>query len=572
MSPPIKPYQVDSTRADQYQQLIQETSSFILKQMKKHKATGVSVVLVDEGEVVWAQGFGYADVSTQRAADAHTVYKAGSITKVFTGTAIMQLVEQGKLDLDAPIQTYIPELHIRYHQPTDKPITLRHIMSHSSGLPVDALSGMFNRHPESFYTAIDYLNNMHAAYAPGTIATYSNLGTDLLGVVIERASGLSYADYMHENIFKPLSMQHSTVESADVDQALLSKSYLRHKENEEYDLRSLPAGNLHSNVLDMARFMSVALKHGAPLISRSGFEEMIKEQTRTNQFETDAKIGLNWVLVRPGLDYLGKVIWHNGGTINFMSSMVILPEQGLGVVVLCNSARSIGLVEEAANKILKLAAQTKNGVTPPPSSKGAESERIDVPQQVLQQSVGLYGTQMGPLKVTQKNDELFARLAGTTMQLYYHEDDWFSIHYRMFGFIPIPIPPLKNVRVRFEPFDSVTIVKARQAGITGVVGKSYQPLALPDSWRKALGKYKVGYIKDDYPWIDKFEIKEVDGVLVAKVSIANLGGGIFPLSPISEDMAIIEGMGRGAQETLYLEFSNGQPEIRYSGYRIVKQL
>lgn len=568
MNIPTQPYAVTSPLAPGYDALCQKMSTWIKRGMKRHRVTGMSVALVDGGEVVWAQGFGYADTDSKRLADAQTLYKVGSITKVFTGCAIMQLKEQGKVDLDVPIQRYIPELKVRYHTPTEKPITLRAIMSHTSGLPVDCVRGMFTRHPEHFSRAIDFINDMHAAYAPGTLATYSNLGTDLMGVIIERVSGERYADYLQRHILSPAGMHHSTVDDQRVDRNTLSLSYRRHKYREEYPLRSLPAGNLHSSVLDMARFIDVALQRGRPILSPASFSEMTVNQTTHSRYDSGIAFGLNWVVQRPGLDYLGPVYWHSGGTIHFMSTMVVLPRQGLGVVVLSNSAGSLEFVEETASEILKAAAHTKHGIErPAPSSR---PKLAPLPAEIARATAGTYATLLGPVRVEQKDGGLRAHMSGKTLQLRYHSDDWFSLRYKLLGLIPIPSKELAAVRIRIAEVDGNKILLAEENGVTYIGGQAHRPEPLCEVWHSRVGTYRIDYPEGDYHWIDKARLKEQDGFLILSTSFGRLGTAIITLRPLNDDMAIIEGLGRGMQETIYVSGEGKSTELTYNGLRLIR--
>ncbi len=125
-----------------YERVKEATSELIRKEMKKNNVIGLSIALVDDQRVAWAQGFGYADENRGIPAAPETIYKIGSITKLFTASAVMRLAEQGKLDIDRPLQTYLPEFSMRSRFPDQKPITLRDLMTHHSGLPANFLKGM----------------------------------------------------------------------------------------------------------------------------------------------------------------------------------------------------------------------------------------------------------------------------------------------------------------------------------------------------------------------------------------------------------------------------------------------
>lgn len=134
-----------STQLTKYCELKEKLSSIISAEMKRHKITGVSIAVNDDGKTVWSEGFGYSDKEERIAATPHTVYRIGSITKVFTATAIMQLVEHGLLDLDKPVSDYLPEFTINTRFTQSKSITIRDLMTHHSGLPSDNLNGFYTR-------------------------------------------------------------------------------------------------------------------------------------------------------------------------------------------------------------------------------------------------------------------------------------------------------------------------------------------------------------------------------------------------------------------------------------------
>lgn len=145
-SPPPKP---ETKQPGNYEYTKDYIRWFTQQQMKKHNVTGLSLALIDDQRVVWAEGFGYADRANNIPATPETLYRAGSITKLFTATAIMQLVERGLIDLDQPVKTYLPEFSFKTRFPDTPPITIRHILTHHSGLPRDILRGMRKNRVES---------------------------------------------------------------------------------------------------------------------------------------------------------------------------------------------------------------------------------------------------------------------------------------------------------------------------------------------------------------------------------------------------------------------------------------
>jgi len=544
-------------------------SKKIHKAMKKHKVVGLSLALVDDGEIVWATGFGYADRENKKHANENTLYKIGSITKVFTGMAIMQLVEKGLLDLNAPVQTYIPELNIRYHKPTNNPITLRHLLSHTSGLPVDKMAGMFNnKDTEHFSVAIDFLNQVHAPYEPGTIATYSNLGMDLAGIIIERATGMRYEDYMQANILMPLNMSHSVLNDNLAEPRLISKGYRKNKLHGEYPLRSVPAGNIHSSALEMANFIKSVLNHGSPIISAASFNEMTRVQTNGTVFDSGAVFGLNWFLQNPRLAYLGPVLNHNGGTINFVSNLTIVPKQKLGLIMLCNTAMQIPFLEETSTLILQKAAQLKTGLTPPPTTHWPEN--ITPPEATINTSLGDYVTPLGIAKIGRDNKGVFALVHKKKIRLHYHQDGWFSLRYKLLGLIPIPLPGLNKVRVQIKQIANEKILYVEENETSYIIGKTFQPKPISSIWKSRLGEYQVDYIEGDYHWFEKIVLTEKDNMLSLNIKNRQFGGAPLFINPLNDEMAIIEGIGRAMQETIYAKGKGKTSALFYSGYRLYK--
>lgn len=157
--------------------------------MSKQDVEGLSIAIVDDQQIIWSQGFGYADKAKQINATPETVYRVGSISKLFTDTLVMQLAEQGKLDIDQPLKTYLPDFAIKTRFPDAEPITPRNIMTHHSGLPGDMGNGMWTKNPQPFRHLTSLLKDKYVAYPPNNIWSYSNLGITLLGTMLEKLTG-----------------------------------------------------------------------------------------------------------------------------------------------------------------------------------------------------------------------------------------------------------------------------------------------------------------------------------------------------------------------------------------------
>ncbi len=314
-------------------------SGYMNYALQRGDVAGGVFVVVKNGEVLFEQGYGFADVAAQKPVDAKsTLFRPGSISKLFTWTAVMQLVEQGKLNLDTDINEY---LDFKVPARGGKPITLRNIMTHTSGFE-EALQGLISSQ------TTDILSLEAAAkhwvpdqiFAPGSTPAYSNYATGLAGYIVARKSGMSFDDYVEKNIFAPLGMNHSSFRQP-LQPALLADVSNGYKQASEppqpYEFINLaPAGSLASNGDDMSRFMIAHLQDG----EYQGHRILQAETAKTMHSTALPMIApLNRMLL--GFyesNYNGhRIISHGGDTQWFHSDLHLLIDEGVGYFVSLNS-------------------------------------------------------------------------------------------------------------------------------------------------------------------------------------------------------------------------------------------
>ncbi|HEX4860445.1 MAG TPA: serine hydrolase domain-containing protein, partial [Rhizomicrobium sp.] len=219
---------------------------------------GATIAVVKDGHLLFAQGYGYADIKTMRPVVAdETLFRPGSVSKLFTWTSVMQLVEQGKLDLDRDVNDY---LDFKVPEKFGKPITLRNIMTHTSGFE-ETLSELFLAKPEQQYPLREYLirHMPQRIFPPGKVVAYSNYATTMAGYIVQRVSGEPFDAYVEHHIFAPLGMTHSTFSQPLPAKFAgdMAKGYkVASAPAGPYELVGLaPAGSLAASGGDMARFM-----------------------------------------------------------------------------------------------------------------------------------------------------------------------------------------------------------------------------------------------------------------------------------------------------------------------------
>jgi len=299
---------------------------------------GAVVVLVKDGKPLLQKGYGYADWDKSLAVDpARTLFRPGSISKLFTWTAVMQLVEQGKLDLDADVNRY---LDFQVPARNGKAMTLRHIMTHTTGLEETArdLITYSDTTPDNGRVLKGYIPPY--LYDPGTTQGYSNWATGLAGYIVARTSGQSFDEYIEQHIFTPLGMKDSTFRQP-LPAALrgqMSQGYTSLEEAPKgFEIVSMaPAGSLSSTGADMARFMLAYLGQGELDGARILKPETVKlMHTRITRGLPDLNgIGLGFYQQ----DINGhRAFGHGGDTILFHSDLILLVDDGIGLYVSVNS-------------------------------------------------------------------------------------------------------------------------------------------------------------------------------------------------------------------------------------------
>lgn len=354
----------------------EETSGFIdgliEARMGVYHAAGVTVAIVRDGRLVYAKGFGTADADTGRPVDPYTTsFRVGSITKLFTHTAAMQLVEQGRLDLDADVNSYLDGAPIK--EAFGEPITANDIMAHRPGFESPGLGFDFFAHPERAPTLKVFVTNYQAkrVRAPGKATAYSNFGLSTLGLVVEEISGLPYDRYVAENILAPLGMTHTSLrEPVDnpanapyghMDEALAAEASKGHAWGaggyktlpvDHIYPSAAPAGSMYASAGDMACFMLAYLNDGA----YNGVQ-ILKPETvalaRTRAF-TDRPQTSDFAHGWFNYSANGHEVYqHTGAMMAFTANLVLIPGLDTGVFMAANSTSGWPVTADTPMMILR---------------------------------------------------------------------------------------------------------------------------------------------------------------------------------------------------------------------------
>jgi len=379
---------------------------FLPYALERGDIPGAVVVIVKDGQVLLQRGFGYADVKERKPVDPETtLFRPGSVSKLFTWTAVMQLVEQGKLDLDADVNQYL-DFQI---PPLDgAPVTLRQILTHTSGLEETARALIISD-PAQLPTLAESLKYWIPTriFAPGTTPAYSNYATALAGYIVERVSGLSFDDYIDQNLLQPLGMQHSSFRQPlpEALQPLMSKGYKSGSdEPQPYELVGpAPAGSLAATGADMGRFMIAHLADGA-----FGTARILREETARQMHGTPSQLlpPLNSMMLGfYQTDINGhRAIAHGGDTQWFHSDLNLFLDEGIGIFISMNSSGKEGASGVIRNELFERFADR---YLPGPI---AEGEVDEVTAKAHAQEVA------GRYQVSRRSDTGFVAVAGLAGQ------------------------------------------------------------------------------------------------------------------------------------------------------------
>jgi CubicO group peptidase (beta-lactamase class C family)/D-alanyl-D-alanine dipeptidase len=345
--------------ADGYGAVVAALEPFIQRQLTDKDIPALSIALVDDQRIVWARGFGVANPKDSVPATAATIYRVGSVSKLFTDIGVMRLVERGLLDLDAPITRYLPDFapHNPFKGPP--PVTLRELMAHRAGLPLEAPVGSYvDSTGPTLAATVASLNEAAIVYRPGSHTKYSNAGAATAGYIIERTQGIPFAQWMEQQVLGPLGLRHSSFMPTPDMTSELAAGTMWTYEGRRFPAPTFPIGEspaigLYSSVTDLSRFLSALFTWGrgphGPAIAPSSLAEMWRPQYDTTV--DGVRYGLGFAI--SSLDGHRR-IGHSGAVYGFATDLAALPEDRLGVVVICTLDGTGPVATRIADTALRL--------------------------------------------------------------------------------------------------------------------------------------------------------------------------------------------------------------------------
>ncbi|MEM7000167.1 MAG: serine hydrolase domain-containing protein [Pseudomonadota bacterium] len=325
--------------------------------MRNHNIAGVVVVIMADDQLLVSKGYGFADVANEVPVDpAKTLFRIGSVSKLFTYIGLMQLYEQGKLDLDADIQQYLPNLDIP--ATFAEPIRVQDLFTHTAGFD-ERLVGLFSRDPADAIALQDILARELPARLrpPGEVSAYSNHSLGVAGLIIENLSGLSWADYVRQHILNPLEMTYATAHQP-VPEHLLNRNALGYRFRdgtyvpEVFEIVPLaPAGSMAASGEAMAKFMQAHLHGGA-----RGDARILAPDTLQTMFEPLYSVHASINSMAHGYIHNQingrRFISHTGGMATFFTYWGVMPDDDVGIFVSTNTVGGTELISDLRRSLV----------------------------------------------------------------------------------------------------------------------------------------------------------------------------------------------------------------------------
>ena len=559
--------------------LIEKYRVILSDEMEKNNIVGLSIAVVDNDSIIWSEGFGLYDTIKNIKVSEETPFLIGSITKLFTGVAVMQLQEKGLLNIDSSYVKYVPEFKMKTNYGTINDITIRSMMTHHAGIPgIDV--NQFSKEPEYFTKLIDYVNNDYATNPVNTIFRYSNSGISLLGNLIENVSKDSYFEFINKSILNPIEMKNSGFFTSKNQPASCLFGYNENKKQfNELPLFDIPAGGLYASAADMGKFIRAFIlsgKTGDPkFLTQASQNEMTNVQNRNVFYDLGNTTGLIG-----GIHYtdIGKLFSHSSSTLFHKGSIEIASDAGLGIVMLSNSSN--------ANRIYYYMEIILNELGRIKGIKPDKPEFVSLRNPLHLEHIFVYKNDDNIDILTVSVNDL-AKYIGTyaASDLVYEvrmDKGHLLLDFGIYGkkyllpvknneFVPADTTLKLNTKERyyFQNFDNNTyLIQVYENGFQEIWGTKIINEPINKLWINRLGDYKIVNETENE--------KEIKLKFDSNLMILSYSGDIYnnyrPLKIINDNLAIVFGFGRISGSALqFIKDESGKEYLLFKGFKGMKK-
>jgi len=545
----------------------------IQQSMTESGIKGLMIVLVNKEKTVWSEGFGVSDIGTNKQVDADTMFEIGSVSKTFSGLMVMQLYEQGKLDIDKPLVTYIPEFKLLPPMGdfprVERPITVRDVLTHHSGIPGDLMNGAFGTSYDKSYldTLLAWLTNDSATYPPGYRWAYSNTAVALLERVIENASGKPFAEYS-QGFLDSLGMAPASYFRENPDLLnRLSKAYVGDVDIGMLQLNVPSSGSIAASANQMGHYLRMLLNEGTldgkVIVRPETFRMMVQVQNADNALDLTRKMGLSFVLDDAELEWAGPLLWHNGETTAFTSHLEALRNHDVAVFVSVNTKDENHVAGDIAHATLESALAIKRGLARP-EQPGADVslKAISLPQAFLETLSGNYaGDDLGQIQVLRPQngglcwDQLEIGSAGDI-----ERNNQGTLTLWSDGFFRTSAGA--DIAFEFREIGGRFLMIGHTGGTQRIFRDRFAARPLSDAWKARVGEW----VSVDKPLIEAGQrfgaVPEVQLTIVDGILVMERSGQLLVVEPVSDEVGYIRGLGRIGGSALRFQGRDVQNDVQ----------
>lgn len=406
--PSNKTFGISSNEITISANLIKEISDTINVLMKKHDIPGLSIGIVNKDTILLTKAFGVKKKNNVDSINVETIFSLQSVSKAITATAVMIAVQESLVSLDTPIVSYLNKCTVnsKFEKDPEKKITLRHLLSHRAGFTHEApIGNNYQTEFESFEKHIKSISDTWLKSEVGKLYSYSNLGIDLSGYIIQLKSGMKFEDYVKMKVLNPLNMKYSSFDWKQIKkEANRALGNDKDFENIPVEFAMIPAGACYSNVIDMSRFIQFHLnqgKHnGKSILNKQYFDEMYEIPFNNSD--------IGYALCIDITTKNGEYVYsHSGGGFGFQTLIKWTPKLNIGIVVLTNSTDHNNIHKLIADMIIdKLRSPSEIKLANIPQNKWKGKTPITL-------SKAKYTQYSGPYVITEGNQEFELLLKGS---------------------------------------------------------------------------------------------------------------------------------------------------------------
>lgn len=554
---------------------------YIPEQMSQYNISGLSIALVNDQELIWVKGFGYADSAMGVPVSANTAFRADALSQLISATGVLQLVDQHRLSLDQPVQAVLPEFSVRsrFHtrrSDADQNITVRRLLSHQSGLPSEHLRGLHGSFPVGAMPM--RLSGVWLSTMPGTQIPYSNVGYELLGAAVERITGLSFESQLQRGVLIPLGMGQSSFMGDNTRLSFRAQGYRNGVHRTDRQVRDVPARGLWTTPRDLSHYVRMLFAQGRykeqRVLSEAAIDEMFTAQNGGDAQDFDCRAGLAWKLSACGEQPVGEGVhtYHRSTASDaFSAQLSLLPDQQLAVIIMSNDGEALPVLRGLALDALRMMLRAHSGkeveTRTAPKRLDAQSQ-WSLLESACKNLTGTYATATGVFRIKEENGQLYVVGSGNHFLLLPDDNGWLHVQKQMFasrqsdlgvwGRLPLNVLCVHG-RGRL-------IAKRHQQNI--VIGERIAPGLLPGGWSRAIGAYDVLNPDDVNEQASGMSVRFEEGALIMRGKLYSEEWVDYVLIPVDDVHALLSGIGPQAGDTV-TRTVNG---LSYSGFRFKRSV